>query len=117
MKGSDIKDYILYNFMYMKFCTVESYGDKKQIYDRLGPRGMGGINCKEAGWKFGGDQNVLYYDRAGGHMVGYVVKTHQIINLKLVNFIIGILYPNKADQKMNRKKNLVRKTEAEIKHC
>lgn len=65
----------------------------------------------------GGDQNVLYYDCAGGHMVGYVVKTNQIINLKLINFIIGILYPNKASIKINRNKNLVGKTEAEITHC
>lgn len=46
----------------MGFCTVEYYGDKKQIYGWVGPAGMGGINCKGAGWKFGGDQNVLYND-------------------------------------------------------
>ena len=32
MKGSDVKYCILYNFMYMKFCTVGSYGDKKSRY-------------------------------------------------------------------------------------
>lgn len=49
-------------------------------------------------------------------MAGYVVKTHQTIKLKLIKFIISVLYPNKADIKINRNKNFVRKTKAERKH-
>lgn len=37
----------------MKCCTTQNYGAKKQIDGCLVPGGMGRINCKGFGWKFG----------------------------------------------------------------
>lgn len=55
MKGSDIKDYLLYDFLYVKFCAELNYGDKKQISGCLGMGGMEKIKCKEIRWKFVGN--------------------------------------------------------------
>ena len=97
MKGSDVKYCILYNFMYMKFCTVGSYGDKKSRYmvDQ-GQVGWEGITAK----KQDGNLTVtkMFFTMIvlrGGAYSWICCKAHQIINLKWTNFIIGLLYPDK----------------------
>lgn len=46
MKGSDIKEYILYGFLYVKFCAELNQGDEKQINGCLGLGGMEKIRNK-----------------------------------------------------------------------
>lgn len=50
----NIKDYLLYDFLYVKFCAELNYGDEKLINGCLGMSGMENIKCKEIRWKFSG---------------------------------------------------------------
>lgn len=52
--------------------------------------GVGGlIGHKESSWEVG---NVLYLDWDGGYMVYTFVKTHKIVQLRSVYFIIHKLF-------------------------
>lgn len=91
---------LLYEILFKR----QNYGDSGGQRTRGEGRGLT-TNGKEG--TLGGDAYVLYLDFNGSHAGMYTtcVKTHQILHLKWVNFMLCKLYFNKADKNEEKQTN------------